>query len=306
MATAPNLDTALNFGVLAANGVTNIGNTLVTCKVGSTPNPNILGFPPGVTTDPPLEGGTPLAGQAQTDLAAAYNDAASQPCTTDLTGQVLGTGGTVPTLTPGVYCFTGNASVIGTLTLNGNGVYIFQISGSLTTSPSSTIALAGGAQAGNVFWQVGSTVSLGAGSTFTGNILALSSIVSTGSAVSPIIVNGRLLSRNGSVSLSTNTITCPPTPTPIPTPSKKSKKRIGGVIASYYICIPKILFDQGFPTKIYVETAGTFYPYSEDNINYCFTNTPLINPYYINTKMDIRQGWIVSWRENKWIIISHP
>ena len=90
-----------------------------------------------------------------------------------------------------------------------------------------------------------------------------------------------------------------------PTPKKK-RKAMGGVIASYYICIPKILFDQGLPTRIFVGTAGSFYAYSEDNINYCFTNILLKNPYYINSKIDVRQGWIVAWRDNSWRVTSAP
>ena len=144
------------------------------------------------------------AAQAQSDLTIAYNTAAGQACDVDLTGQDLGG----LTLTAGAYCFSSSAQLTGTVTLNAQGntsaVFIFQIGSTLTTASTSRVNLINGAQACNVFWQVGSSATLGTGTAFKGNILALTSITLTTGAT---IVNGRALARNGAVTLDTNTIT---------------------------------------------------------------------------------------------------
>lgn len=146
------------------------------------------------------------AALAQTDLTAAYNAASGLACTTDLTGQDLG--GRV--LTPGVYCFMGSAGLTGTLTLdlqgNPNALFVFQIGSTLTTASGSTVAVinSGGTLCPpNVFWRVGSSATLGTGSSFAGNILALTSITLTTGAN----LNGRALARNGAVTLDSNSVT---------------------------------------------------------------------------------------------------
>jgi hypothetical protein len=97
--------------------------------------------------------------------------------------------------------------ITGTLTLDGQGnanaVWIFQIASSLTTLGTSNIVLAGGASAHNIFWQVGSSATLGTNSTFNGSILALTSVTLTTGAT----LNGRALARNGAVTLDTNMVT---------------------------------------------------------------------------------------------------
>lgn len=108
------------------------------------------------------------------------------------------------TLKPGVYCFPSSAAIVGTLTLNGNGMYIFKIGSTLTTGAgNSHIVLTNGASSSNVFWQVGSSATLGTASVFKGTIIAYSSITSTTSAA----VDGRLIAINGAVTLDTNHIT---------------------------------------------------------------------------------------------------
>jgi hypothetical protein len=102
--------------------------------------------------------------------------------------------------------------ITGTLTFDAGGdpnaVWIFQIGSSLTTANNSQILLANGAQAANIFWQVGSTATLGTYSDFSGSILALSTITLTTGAT----VDGRVLSLNGSVILDNNTINAVPEP----------------------------------------------------------------------------------------------
>ena len=114
---------------------------------------------------------------------------------------------------------------------------------------------------------------------------------------------GVVVSNLGNLGSSTASLTV--TAAPSPTPKKKGRSG-GGVAASYYICIPKRLFDQGLPTKIFIERSGMFYAYSEDNINYCFTNLPLVSPNYITQRIDIRQGWALAWVDNKWIVTNSP
>jgi hypothetical protein len=200
------LNTAQNFGVLAGSAVTNTGPSVVTGDVGVSPGSSVTGFPPGIVVSGAVHAGDATAAQAQTDLSAAYNVAAGIACNTDLTGQNLGG----LTLTPGVYCFSSSAGLTGTLTLDFQGnpaaFFLFKIGSTLTTASGSSIVLAnsGGTTCPpNVFWQVGSSATFGTGSSFTGNVLALTSITLTTGAG----LNGRALARNGAVTLDTNTVT---------------------------------------------------------------------------------------------------
>ena len=198
------LGTADSFAVLGGTTVTNTGPTVVSGDLGVSPGSAVTGFPPGLVINGAIHAADAVALQAQSDLTTAYNDAAGRTCTSDLSGVDLGT----QTLTDGTYCFSSSAQLTGTLTLNGEGnpnaVFIFQIGSTLTTAPASTVSLINGAQACNVYWQVGSSATLGTTTTFRGSILALTSIaLQTGAT----IVEGRALARNGAVTLDTNTIT---------------------------------------------------------------------------------------------------
>ena len=194
------LGTASTFGVLGASTVTNTGLTTITGDLGVSPGTAITGFPPGTVSGTIHTGSDPVAVQAHNDAVAAYGALSSATCTTieptvaDIGGQTLG---------PGVYCFPSSAAITGTLTLNGNGVYIFEIGSTLVTASASNVVLTGGASASDVFWQVGSSATLGTGSVMEGTIIALASITSTTGTT----VDGRLIALNGAVTLDTNNIT---------------------------------------------------------------------------------------------------
>jgi hypothetical protein len=197
------LGTASGFGVLAGAGITNTGPTTVTGDIGTYPTTTITGTG-SMTVNGANQGGGVRTQQAKTDLVTAYNNAAGQgptsPIVSDLGGQ---------TLAPGVYNSASSLGLTGTLTLNGGGdasaVFVFQAGSTLTTASASQVVLINGAQACNVFWQVGSSTTLGTGSTFLGTVLAAQSItVTTG-----VTIGGRVLARNGAVTLDTDTITVP-------------------------------------------------------------------------------------------------
>jgi len=199
------LGNAAPFAVLAGSTVTNTGPSVISGDVGVSPGTAVTGFPPGQVNNGTVHAADAVAAGAQSDLTTAYNDAAGRtPATVesnpDLGGQ---------TLAPGVYKVASAMGLTGTVTLDGqndpSAVFIFQAGSTLITASSSTVNLIGGAQACNVFWQVGSSATLGTGSTFVGTVMALTSAsVQTGTTVA-----GRVLARNGQVSLDDNTITVP-------------------------------------------------------------------------------------------------
>ena len=199
------LGTSANYAVLGASTVTNTGNSVLNRSLGLWPGTSITGFPPGIVNAPGTVDNTNAAAQqAQSDLTLAYVNAAgrSVDATTaaDLANLQLG---------PGVYSGPSKGALLlsGPLVLDGGGnldaVFIFQTDSTLTTGSSSTVSLINGAQACNVFWQIGSSATLGTSSTFVGNILAMQSItVTTG-----VTVHGRALARNAAVTLDTDVFT---------------------------------------------------------------------------------------------------
>jgi hypothetical protein len=205
------LGTADSFAVLGGSTVTNTGPTVITGDLGVSPGTSVTGFPPG-TVNGTQHIADAVAGQAQTDLTTAYNTAAAQAPTGTVSADLGG-----QTLTPGVYNSATSLGLTGALTLdaqgNANAVFIFQAGSTLTTASASSVNLVNGAQACNVFWQIGSSATLGTASTFRGSILALTSITATTGAT----VDGRLLARNGATTLDSNTVTraqCAATPVP--------------------------------------------------------------------------------------------
>lgn len=206
-AIAPGLGTLTSFAILGGSTVTNTGPTVVNGDLGLWPGLSVTGFfPPGIVVPPgTIHQGDAVANQAQNDLTTAYNALAIQPCNVDLTGQDLGG----LTLTPGVYCFSSSAQLTGALTLNAlgdpNAVWVFQIGSTLTTASGSSILFVNGPSGVgcNLFWQVGSSTTLGTTTAFKGNILTLASITVNTSAS----LDGRALARNAAVTLDSNRVT---------------------------------------------------------------------------------------------------
>ncbi|HVA04960.1 MAG TPA: ice-binding family protein [Acidimicrobiales bacterium] len=201
--TPVGLGTAGSFAILAGSGITNTNATTVTGDVGTFPTTSESGTA-SMTITGTNHAGDAVTQGAKNDLVTAYNTAAGESPQTavpaDLGGQ---------TLNPGTYNSASSLGLTGSLTLNGGGnpnaMFVFQAGSTLTTASASSVNLINGAQACNVFWQVGSSATLGTGSTFRGTILALTSITVT----SATTINGRVLALNSAVTLDNDTITRP-------------------------------------------------------------------------------------------------
>ena len=204
------LGTAESFAVLGSSTVTSTGNTVLNGNLGVSPGTAITGFLPGIVNGTTYAGGA-VAQQARDDVFTAYLALSNEVAVQNLTGLDLGG----LTLVAGVRNFTSSAQLTGTLTLDAQGDsnarFDFQIGSTLTTASSSSILLINGAQADNVFWQVGSTATLGTDTSFDGSILADQSItVNNGASL-----DGRALALNAAVTLHDNVITVP---TDVPEP----------------------------------------------------------------------------------------
>jgi LPXTG-motif cell wall-anchored protein len=229
---AVGLGTAGSFAVLAGAGITNTGATTASgtagANFGSSPTGTFTGDTLVTTSGIKYLAVAAQTSGAQSDLITAYNDAAGRtPATTvaaDLGGQ---------TLKQGVYNSASSLALTGNLTLDGENdaaaVFVFQAGSTLTTASASKITLINGAQACNVFWQVGSSATFGTTSDFTGHVLALTSITANTGAT----FQGQLLARNGAVTLNNNTIVnnlcaAVATPTPTATPTPEATTETGG------------------------------------------------------------------------------
>ncbi|HVL04290.1 MAG TPA: ice-binding family protein, partial [Acidimicrobiales bacterium] len=219
------LGTAGSFAVLAGQGVTNTGPTTVNGNLGTSPNPSVTGA--GLTVNGTIHRADAVAAQAQADTTVAYDSAAGRTPVTVVATE-LGN----QNLKAGVYSSaTGTFEITGTLTLDAEGdpnaVFIFQMASSLVTASSSNVNIINAGTSCNVFWQVGSSATLGTFSTFRGTILALASItVTTG-----VTIDGRALARNGAVTLDTDTITratCTPPAATVTTITSSANPSVAG------------------------------------------------------------------------------
>jgi hypothetical protein len=199
-AEAPDLGTAASFVGLAGSTFTNTGSGVYYGNVGVYPGTAVEGFPPGEVRNGEIYRGGAVPMQAQIDATTAYNALALQSCDTNLTDQNLGG----KTLDPGVYCFNTSAQLTGDLVLDAmgdaNAVWVFKTGSTLTTASGASVRLINGGQALNVFWQVGSSATLGTTTRFSGNILADQSIT----LVTGAGLLGRALALNGAVTMDTN------------------------------------------------------------------------------------------------------
>jgi hypothetical protein len=187
-------------GIMAGTAVTCVTGGIINADVSISPGNTVTGFGPCVITGVQHLGDA-VAAQAQIDLTRAYNTIAGLPCSASnaIVGNLGGT-----TKPAGVYCTASGIGVTGTLTLDGGGdpnaTFVFQAGTSLTTA--GNVVLINGAQARNVYWQVGSSATIGTSSLWQGNVLALTSITLVDNAT----LVGRALARNGAVSLGTNNV----------------------------------------------------------------------------------------------------
>jgi hypothetical protein len=207
-AVQPRVDLGLaeSFAVLAGSGITNTGATTASgsagADFGSSPTGTFTGNVQVTTTGTKYTAVDAAVTAAKVDLTTAYNDAAGRTPATTVTADLGG-----QTLTTGVYKSASSLAVTGTLTLDAendpDAVFIFQAGSTLTSASSARIALVNGADACNVFWQVGSSATFGTDTVFVGHVLALTSITANTRAT----FEGQLLAQNGAVTLDTNTIT---------------------------------------------------------------------------------------------------
>lgn len=204
------LGSAQSFAVLAGSTLTNTGGTDIVGNAGVWPGSAVTGFPPGIMHGT-MHAADAVAALAQADVTIAFNTLASMAPTADLTGIDLG----MLVLTPGTYFFASSAQLTSDLVLDAQGnpdaLFVFQIGSTLTTASNASVLIINAADACNVYWQVGSSATLGTGTAFQGNILAMASITLNTNAS---IVDGRALARTGAVTLDSNNIVagCIPSP----------------------------------------------------------------------------------------------
>ena len=239
-ASVVSLGAASSYAVLAATTVTDAGASTISGELGVAPGTAVTGFPPGIVINGSIHSNDPATNDAHVDAHSAYVAAAAQPSdrvvgTSNLAA--AGPAGNLNTLTPGVYSSASSLDLTGTLVLDGQGnpesVFLFQAGSTLTTASYSEVTLINGAQASHVFWQLGSSATLGTYSRMVGTILAHTSITST----TAVVTTGRLIALGAAVTLDGGSVSAPagtaaPTPSPTPTATDNVTADVAPVITS--------------------------------------------------------------------------
>jgi hypothetical protein len=214
-AVGPSLGAARTFAALGGSTLTNTGaTTTIVGDIGVSPGSAITGFTQAQVTGGMYVGGDAEADQAHSDAALAYAFLAGMASNTNLTSTDLGG----LTLAPGVYTFNSSAALTGAMFLDAGGdsnaVFVFQVGTSFTTSSGSSVTVINGGadyDESNIFWQVGSSATLGTTTAFLGVIIADQSVtLETGASLT-----GNALAINGACSLDSNAVTMPPLPPPV-------------------------------------------------------------------------------------------
>jgi hypothetical protein len=210
----PPLGAAQSFAALGGTAITATGSAVISGNVGVSPGSAVTGFPPAVVQNGQIyTGAASLAGDAQNSALIAYNNLKGQTCNSanNLSGKILGQTPGFLTLGPGVYCFDTSAQLNATLTLNDGGdpnaIFIFQIGTTLTTASSSQVIMSSGGRGTNVYWQIGSSATIGTSTVFRGHIIANTSITLTTSAST----TGRVFALNGAATIDSTAVDAVPT-----------------------------------------------------------------------------------------------
>jgi hypothetical protein len=213
--TVPPLGAAESFAVLGGTAITATGPAVISGNVGVSPGSAVTGFPPAIVQNGQIYTGVgSLAGPAQNSALSAYNNLRGQACpsSNNLSGRVLGQTPGFMILPPGVYCFDTSAQLNATLTLNDGGnpdaIFIFQIGTTLTTASSSQVVMSSGGRGKNVYWQVGTSATIGTSTIFRGHIIASTSVTLTTSAST----TGRVFALNGAATIDSTAVDAVPTP----------------------------------------------------------------------------------------------
>lgn len=300
-ATSVSLLTADSFAVLAGSGITATTPSTVSGDVGTFPTTTETGT---ITVTGTNHAGDAVTQTAKTDLTAAYLNAEAQtlPSVTaiiDITTDSFS--GTGYTLAPGIYKSANQIGVTGTLTLNGSAtdVWIFQAGSTLTTASAAEIVLTGGAQACNVFWQVGSSATLGTNTLFKGSILALVDITDNGGS----IIQGRLLARNGAVTLNNTSVV---KPTCVDATILSIPRSTAPVAQAPAVVVPPLIDVVKVPSPLTLPLGGgsVTYTYTVRNIgtvpmhaitandNKCSTVNYVSGDINSNSILEVNETWI--------------